>query len=130
MTYTEIIALTEKGFTPDQIMILAGGSAPADSPADPPAAAPADPPADPPAAASADPPADPPAAAPADPPVAGSDLSGLMASVKSMGDQIAALTKAYQDRNIKDIITEKIPPGQSADDILAGLIHPPLDDKK
>ena len=114
MTYTEIIALTEKGFTPDQIMILAGGSAPADSPADPPTAAPADPP----------------AAAPADPPAAGSDLSGLMASVKSMGDQIAALTKAYQDRNIKEIITEKIPPGQSADDILAGLIHPPLDDKK
>ena len=130
MTYSEIIALTEKGFTPDQIMILAGGSAPADPPADPPAAAPADPPADPPAAAPADPPADPPAAAPADPPAAGSDLSGLMASVKSMGDQIAALTKAYQDRNIKDIITEKIPPGQSADDILAGLIHPPLDDKK
>ena len=118
MTYSEIIALTEKGFTPDQIMILAGGSAPAD----PPVAAPADPPADPPAAAPADPPADPPAS--------GSDLSGLMASVKSMGDQIAALTKAYQDRNIRDIITEKIPPGQSADDILAGLIHPPLDDKK
>ncbi len=118
MTYSEIIALTEKGFTPDQIMILAGGSAPADPPADPPAAAPADPP------------ADPPAAAPADPPASGSDLAGLMASVKSMGDQIAALTKAYQDRNIKEIITEKIPPGQSADDILAGLIHPPLDDKK
>ena len=120
MTYTEI------GFTPDQIMILAGGSAPADTPA----AAPADPPADPPAAAPADPPAAAPADPPADPPAAGSDLSDLMASVKSMGDQIAALTKAYQDRNIKDIIVEKIPQGQSADDILAGLIHPPLDDKK
>ena len=126
MTYTEIIALTEKGFTPDQIMILAGGSAPADPQDDPPD----DPAADPPAVAPSDPPADPPAAAPADLPAAGSDLSGLMASVKSMGDQIAALTKAYQDRNIKEIITEKIPPGQSADDILAGLIHPPLDDKK
>lgn len=129
MTYAEIMALTEKGFSPDQIMILAGGAAPA--PADP---APADPaPADPSPAdsAPADPaPADP---APADPALTQirlPDLSGLMDSVKSMQTQLAELTKVNQERNIKEIITETIPPSQTAEDILAGLIHPPLDDKK
>lgn len=123
MTYEQIIALTEKGFTPVQVMQLAGVR---DSPADP-EPAPEAPPADPEPAPEA-PPADPepaPEAPPASP-----DLSELLASVKTMGQQLAALTKANQEANIKNIIREDSPRGETADDILAGIIHPPMNEEK
>lgn len=120
MTYEQIIALTEKGFTPSQVMQLAGVR---DSPADPEPEQPAEPEA---------PPADPEQEQPAEPetPPAGSDLSELLASVKTMGQQLAALTKANQEANIKNIIREDSPRGETADDILAGIIHPPMNEEK
>lgn len=124
MTYEQIIALTEKGFTPSQVMRLAGvrdspeEPAPTETPADP-EPAPEAPPADP-----ETPPADP------EPAPAGSDLSELLASVKTMGQQLAALTKANQEANIKNIIREDSPRGETADDILAGIIHPPMNEEK
>lgn len=122
MTYEQIIALTEKGFTPAQVMQLAGVR---DSPE--PEPAPAAPPADPEPVPEA-PPADP-EPVPETPP-AGPDLSELMASVKSMGQQLAALTKANQEANIKNIIRGESPRGETADDILAGIIHPPMNESK
>ena len=118
MTYEQIIALTEKGFTPSQVMQLAGVRDSQEAPPDDPETPPADP---------AAPPADPePAqeALPADPEPAGKlkvmqlpDLSGLIDSVKTMGQQIEALTRANQDANIKNIIREDSPREETADDI-------------
>lgn len=124
MTYEQIIALTEKGFTPSQVMQLAGVR---DSPE--PEPVPEAPPADP-EPVPETPPADPePAALPAAPPAV-PDLSELMASVNSMSQQLAALTKANQEANIKNIIREDSPRGETADDILAGIIHPPMNESK
>lgn len=122
MTYEQIIALTEKGFSPEQIMQLSGVRDFQE-----PEPAPEAPPADPEPMPEA-PPSDP-EPAPEAPP-AGPDLSELMASVKSMGQQLAALTKAYQEENIKNIIREDSPRGETADDILAGIIHPPMNENK
>lgn len=127
MTYEQIIALTEKGFTPSQVMQLAGVR---DSP-DPepvPEASPADPEPEQP---------EEPETPPVDPEPAGKlkvmqlpDLSGLIDSVKTMGQQIEALTRANQEANIKNIIREDSPRGETADDILAGIIHPPMNEKE
>ena len=111
MTYEQIIALTEKGFTPTQVMQLAGVR---DSPEPEPA----------PEA----PPADPEPAAPQEENSTG--LSEIMASVQSMQQQLAALTRANQEANIKNIIREDSPRGETADDILAGIIHPPMNESK
>lgn len=128
MTYEQIMALIESGFTPTQVMQLAGVR---DSPADP-EPAPAAPPADP----EPEQPAEP-ENPPADPESAGKlkvmplpDLSGLIDSVKTMGQQIEALTRANQEANIKNIIREDSPRGETADDILAGIIHPPMNESK
>ena len=122
MTYEQIIALTEKGFTPTQVMQLAGVR---DSPE--PEPAPEAPPADPEPAPEA-PPADPEPAAPQEENSTG--LSEIMASVQSMQQQLAALTRANQEANIKNIIREDSPRGETADDILAGIIHPPMNEKE
>ena len=124
MTYEQIIALTEKGFTPSQVMQLAGVR---DSPE--PEPVPEAPPSDPEQA---------PEVLPADPEPAGKlkimqlpDLSGLIDSVKTMGQQIEALTRANQEANIKkNIFREDSPRGETADDILAGIIHPPMNESK
>lgn len=131
MTYEQIIALTEKGFTPAQIMQLVGVlDSPEPEPAQP--AEPAAPPADP----EQEQPEEP-ETPPADPEPAGKlkvmqlpDLSGLIDSVKTMGQQIEALTRANQAANIKNIIMEDSPRGETADDILAGIIHPPMNESK
>ena len=127
MTYEQIIALTEKGFTPSQVMQLAGVR---DSPE--PEPVPEDPPADP----EPEQPEEP-ETPPVDPEPAGKlkvmqlpDLSGLIDSVKTMGQQIEALTRANQEANIKNIIREDSPRGETADDILAGIIHPPMNESK
>ena len=127
MTYEQIIALTEKGFTPSQVMQLAGVR---DSPD--PEPVPEDPPADP----EPEQPEEP-ETPQADPEPAGKlkvmqlpDLSGLIDSVKTMGQQIEALTRANQEANIKNISMEDSPRGETADDILAGIIHPPMNEKE
>ena len=125
MTYEQIIALTEKGFTPSQVMQLAGVR---DSPEPVPEAPPADPEPEQP---------EEPETPPVDPEPEGKlkvmqlpDLSGLIDSVKTMGRQIEALTRANQEANIKNIIMEDSPRGETADDILAGIIHPPMNESK
>lgn len=127
MTYEQIIALTEKGFTPSQVMQLAGVR---DSPE--PEPVPEAPPADPEPVQPEEP-----ETPPVDPEPAGKlkvmqlpDLSGLIDSVKTMGQQIEALTRANQEANIKNIIREDSPRGETADDILAGIIHPPMNESK
>ena len=127
MTYEQIIALTDKGFTPSQVMQLAGVR---DSPE--PEPVPEAPPADP----EPEQPEEP-ETPPVDPEPAGKlkvmqlpDLSGLIDSVKTMGRQIEALTRANQEANIKNIIMEDSPRGETADDILAGIIHPPMNESK
>ena len=127
MTYEQIIALTDKGFTPSQVMQLAGVR---DSPE--PEPVPEAPPADP----EPEQPEEP-ETPPVDPEPAGKlkvmqlpDLSGLIDSVKTMGQQIEALTRANQEANIKNIIMEDSPRGETADDILAGIIHPPMNESK
>ena len=128
MTYEQIIALIEKGVTPSQVMQLAGVR---DSPD--PEPVPEDPPADP----EPEQPEEP-ETPPSDPEPAGKlkvmqlpDLSGLIDSVKTMGQQIEALTRANQEANIKkNIFGEDSPREETADDILAGIIHPPIEKKK
>ena len=127
MTYEQIIALTEKGFTPSQVMQLAGVR---DSPD--PEPVPEDPPADP----EPEQPEEP-ETPQADPEPAGKlkvmqlpDLSRLIDSVKTMGQQIEALTRANQEANIKKNTMEDSPRGETADDILAGIIHPPMNEKE
>lgn len=127
MTYEQIIALTEKGFTPSQVMQLAGVRDPTE-PEPVPEAPPSDPEPEQP---------EEPETPPVDPEPAGKlkvmqlpDLSELINSVKTMGQQIEALTRANQEANIKNIIMEDSPRGETADDILAGIIHPPMNESK
>lgn len=128
MTYEQIIALTEKGFSPEQIMQLSGVR---DSPD--PEPVPEDPPADPEPEQPEEPetppePENPPENNPQ--PIPG--ISELTASVRAMGEQLASLIKSNQANNIKTISqnVNQDDVEKGADAILASIIHPPIEKKK
>ena len=121
LTFDQIITLSDKGFSPDQIVKLTGEDLPTNPPADPPAGPPADPPADPPEDPPTNPPADPPAAPPENP------LSSVLSeAIKGFSSEVAEMKKALQASNIRTVAREDVPPSKSADDILAEIIHPTI----
>lgn len=126
MTYEQIIALTEKGFSPEQIMQLSGvrdspsGGTP--EPEIPPE------PENPPEPVNPPEPENPPENTPQQIP----GISELTASVRAMGEQLASLIASNQANNIKTI-SQNVNPNnieQGADTILASMIHPPIEKKK
>lgn len=124
MTYEQIIALTEKGFSPEQIMQLSGVR---DSPSGG-TPEPESPPENPPEPETPPEPENPPENNPQ--PIPG--ISELTASVRAMGEQLASLIKSNQANNIKTISQNVNPDDveKGADAILASIIHPPIEKKK
>lgn len=121
MTYEQIINLTDKGFTPDQIVKLTGEEIPEPVPE----AAPEETP---------EQNSETPAQIPLDPkqepeqkPDSGSLSSVLSEAIKGFSAEVAEMKKALQATNIRTVVREDNPPSASADDILAGLIHPSID---
>ena len=103
LTFEQIITLSDKGFSPEQIVKLTGEDLPANPPADPPEDPPADPPADP-----------------------SSPLSAMKEAITKFSAEVAEMRKALQASNIRTVAREDIPPSKSADDVLAEIIHPTI----
>jgi len=122
LTYEQIITLSDKGFSPDQIVMLNGEDIP--DPAAEPVQEPAAEPVQEPAAE----PVQEPAAKPVQEPAAesGSPLSVLQEAFKGFSAELAEMKKALQASNIRNVIREDISPSKSADDILAEMIHPTI----
>lgn len=123
MTYDQIITLSDKGFTPEQIMKLTGEELPEPVPDTPQEETPETP---------APPPPDP-EEQPEQKPEAGSLSSVLQEAIKGFSAEVAEMRKALQASNIRTVIREDISPTKSADDILAEMIHPTINkevDKK
>lgn len=120
MTYEQIIALTDKGFTPDQIMQLSNMET--DPEPDQPngAEVPPDPAPDP---EGHDGPADPDGETP---PPYPDPLAEIQKSMKEMAAELSAMKAAQQEANIKDVIRPAPEAKQTADDILAGFIRPEM----
>lgn len=126
MTYEQIIALTEKGFSPEQIMQLSGvRDSPVNDPPEPETPTEQE---SPPEQENLLEPENPPENNPQQIP----GISELTASVRAMGEQLASLIKSNQANNIKTI-SQNVNQNnieQGADAILAGIIHPPIEKKK
>ena len=120
LTYEQIITLTDKGFSPDQIVKLTGEEitepvlegAPEENPeqnSETPAQIPPDP-----------------EVKPEQKPESGSLSSVLNEAIKGFSAEVAEMKKALQASNIRTIAREDVPPSKSADDILAEIIHPTI----
>ena len=118
LTYDQIITLTDKGFSPDQIVKLTGEEIPEPAPETPPKPEPETKP-------------EPAPETPPEPetkpePTNNSPSSDLLEALKGFSAEVAEMKKALQASNIRTVIREDIPPSKSADDILAEMIHPTL----
>lgn len=116
LTYEQIITLSDKGFSPDQIVKLTGEKIPEPEPEAGPeeeTETPAPPPPDP-------------EEQPEQKPEEGSLSSVLQEAIKGFSAEVAEMRKALQASNIRTVIREDIPPSKSADDILAEMIHPTI----
>ena len=124
MTYEQIITLTEKGFSPEQIVKLTGEEIP--EPVPEPA----------PESESEEKPeqnSETPAQIqpgheekPEQNQETGSLSSVLQDAIKGFSSEVAEMRKALQASNIRTIIRDDVPPEKSADDVLAELIHPTI----
>ena len=122
LTYDQIITLSDKGFSPDQIVKLTGEALPEPAPAPLPAPLPAPPPAPLP-----EPKPEPePSPEPSPEPPPASLSSVLNEAIKGFTAEVAEMKKAIQASNIRTVSREDDPPTKSADDILAEMIHPTL----
>ena len=102
LTFDQIITLSDKGFTPDQIVKLTGEELP-------------------------DPvPGAEPEATPEQKQESGSLSSALNEAIKGFSAEVAEMRKALQASNIRTQIRDDVPPEKSADDVLAELIHPTI----
>lgn len=120
LTYDQIITLTDKGFSPDQIIKLTGEEMPEEVPE----AAPEETP---------EQNSETPAQIlpgheekPEQNSESGSLSSVLQEAIKNFSSEVAEMKKALQASNIRNIIREDVPPSKSADDVLAELIHPTI----
>lgn len=120
MTYEQIINLTEKGFTPDQIVKLTGEEIPEPVPGAEPEEKPEQN-----SENSEQIPPDP-EPEPEQKPESGSLSSVLNEAIKGFSAEVAEMRKALQASNIRTVAREDIPPSKSADDILAEIIHPTI----
>ena len=117
MTYEQIIALTEKGFTPSQVMQLAGVR---DSPEPEPVPEPTPEPTTEPT----------PEPTPEPASESGSLSSVLQDAIKGFSEEVAEMRKALQASNIRTVVRDDIPPSKSAaEDMLAEIIRPPVKER-
>lgn len=127
MNYVEISDLLSKGFTPDQIVMLAGANPPAPQGEPTPEPDPdgkQDPAPEPEHSPEPDPdgkqdPAPEPEHSPEPSP-----------EMKALRDEMKALKEAIQAQNIIKQHFDNVPPSDNTESILAGIIRPPFEEKK
>ena len=120
LTFDQIITLSDKGFTPDQIVKLTGEELP-----DPvPGAEPEETPEQNSENSEQIPPD--PEPEPEQKQESGSLSSVLNEAIKGFSAEVAEMRKALQASNIRTFAREDVPPSKSADDILAEIIHPTI----
>lgn len=126
LTFDQIITLSDKGFTPDQIVKLTGEELPEPVPgAEPvPEAEPEEKPEQNSENSEQIPPD--PEPEPEQKPESGSLSSVLNEAIKGFSAEVAEMRKALQASNIRTVAREDVPPSKSADDILAEIIHPTI----
>lgn len=123
MNYVEISDLLSKGFTPEQIVMLAGANPPA--PQGEPSPEPQDEPSPEPehsekeTGSGGQDPAPEPEHSPEPSP-----------EMKALRDEMKALKEAIQAQNIITQHMENLPTSENTESILAGIIRPPFENKK
>ena len=120
LTYEQIITLSDKGFSPEQIVKLIGEKIPQPVPETVPGVDPEESPEqnlETPAQIISD---------HEENSDSGSLSSVLEEAIKGFSVEVAEMRKALQASNIRTVIREDIPPSKSADDVLAELIHPTI----
>lgn len=127
MNYVEISDLLSKGFTPDQIVMLAGANPPEPkpSPEPEPSPEPQDEPSPEPEHSENE--AGSPGQDPAPKPEHSPEPSTEM---KALRDEMKALKEAIQAQNIIKQHFDNVPPSDNTESILAGIIRPPFEEKK
>lgn len=120
LTFDQIITLSDKGFTPDQIVKLTGEELPEPVPG----AEPEEKPEQNSENSEQNPPD--PEPEPEQKTESGSLSSVLNEAIKGFSAEVAEMRKALQASNIRTVAREDIPPSKSADDILAEIIHPTI----
>ena len=120
LTFDQIITLSDKGFTPDQIVKLTGEEIPEPVPG----AEPEENPEQNSENSSQNPPDPEPESE--QKPESGSLSSVLNEAIKGFSAEVAEMRKALQAANIRTVVREDVPPSKSADDILAEIIHPTI----
>lgn len=124
LTFDQIITLTDKGFSPDQIVKLTGEELPEPVPGAEQEETPEENPeqnSENPAQISPDH-----EEKPEQNSDSGSLSSVLNEAIKGFSAEVAEMRKALQASNIRTIAREDVPPSKSADDILAEIIHPTI----
>ena len=124
LTFDQIITLTDKGFSPDQIVKLTGEELPEPVPG----AEQEETPEETPEQNSGTPAQISPGHEenPEQNSDSGSLSSVLNEAIKGFSAEVAEMRKALQASNIRTVAREDIPPSKSADDILAEIIHPTI----
>ena len=120
LTFDQIITLSDKGFTPDQIVKLTGEELPEPVPGAEPEEKPEQN-----SENSEQIPPDP-EPEPEQKPESGPLSSVLSEAIKGFSSEVAEMKKALQASNIRTVVREDVPPSKSADDILAEIIHPTI----
>ena len=120
LTFDQIITLSDKGFTPDQIIKLTGEELPEPVPEAETEEKPEQN-----SENSEQIPPDP-EPEPEQKPESGPLSSVLSEAIKGFSSEVAEMRKALQASNIRTVVREDVPPSKSADDILAEIIHPTI----
>ena len=120
LTFDQIITLTDKGFSPDQIVKLTGEELPEPVPGAEPEEKPEQ------NSENSEQTSPDPEPEPEQKPENGSLSSVLNEAIKGFSAEVAEMRKALQASNIRTVAREDVPPSKSADDILAEIIHPTI----
>ena len=120
MEYDQIVDLISKGFTPDQIMQLSSSGGQEPEKQEPEKKEPEQ---------KQEPEKNEPEQK-QEPVQKNETLSALMDAINRLNDSVAEMKKVQQASNIRAVVREGSNNEITADDILAGIIRPPLDDKK
>lgn len=120
LTFDQIITLSDKGFTPDQIVKLTGEELPESVQGAEPEETPEQ------NSENSEQTSHDPEPEPEQKPESGSLSSVLSEAIKGFSSEVAEMRKALQASNIRTVAREDVPPSKSADDILAEIIHPTI----
>lgn len=124
LTFEQIITLSDKGFSPEQIVTLNGEEIPEPVPEQTPEPEPEEKPEQNSETSVQILPG--PEEKPEQNQETGSLSSVLQDAIKGFSAEVAEMRKALQASNIRTIIRDDVPPEKSADDVLAELIHPTI----